>query len=171
MKYEIRYDTTWDAILTSAGKPTWVSLIYRTEPTTKSVQNRKTKSRKQICSEITEVDCLGNPCSESCSVRSAKMWLLATDVAWSVCVSVCLSVCLSLLHNGELCWNTWTNREQGRTYIEARILFTWPLILHVTRSDKGTKDIIRHVSESPNVFGGRALPGPTGGTWALPQTP
>ena len=31
----IRYDTTRDAILTCARKPTWVSLIYRTEPTTK----------------------------------------------------------------------------------------------------------------------------------------
>ena len=38
----------WDA-----RKPTWVSLIYHTEPTTKKGKNRKTKSRKQICSEIT----------------------------------------------------------------------------------------------------------------------
>jgi len=40
-----------------------VSLIYRTEPTTKKCKNRKTKSRKQICSEIT-VNSPGNPCSE-----------------------------------------------------------------------------------------------------------
>ena len=33
----IRYDTIRDAILTCARKPTWVSLIYRTEPTTKKV--------------------------------------------------------------------------------------------------------------------------------------
>jgi len=33
------------------------------EPTTKKCKNRKTKSRKQICSEIT-VNSLGNPCSE-----------------------------------------------------------------------------------------------------------
>jgi len=35
------------------------------EPTTKKCKNRKTKSRKQICSEIT-VKSLGNPRSESC---------------------------------------------------------------------------------------------------------
>ena len=58
-----RYDTIRDAILTCARKPTWVSLIYRTEPTTKKSKNRKTKSRKQICSEIT-VNSPGNSCSE-----------------------------------------------------------------------------------------------------------
>jgi len=47
-------DTIRDAILTCARKPTWVSLIYRTKPTTKKCKNRKkTKSRKQICPEIT----------------------------------------------------------------------------------------------------------------------
>ena len=56
--------TIRDAILTCARKPTWVSFICRTEPTTKKCKNRKTKSRKQICSEIT-VNSLGNPCSES----------------------------------------------------------------------------------------------------------
>ena len=40
----IRYDR--DAILTCAQKPTRVSLIYRTEPTTKKCKNKKTKSRK-----------------------------------------------------------------------------------------------------------------------------
>ena len=48
----IRYDTIRDAILTCARKPTWVSFIYRTEPTTKKCKNRKTKRRKQICPEI-----------------------------------------------------------------------------------------------------------------------
>ena len=57
----LRYDTRYD---TCARKPTWVSLIYRTKPTTKKCKNRKTKSSKQICSEIT-VNSLGNPCSES----------------------------------------------------------------------------------------------------------
>jgi len=47
-RLEIRYDTIRDAILTYARKPTWVSLIYCTEPTTKKCKNRKTKSRKQI---------------------------------------------------------------------------------------------------------------------------
>ena len=51
-----------DAILTCAQKPTWVSLIYHTEPTTKKLE--KLESRKQICSEIT-VNSLGNPCSKS----------------------------------------------------------------------------------------------------------
>ena len=67
----IRYDTIGlrDAILTCARKPTWVSLIYRTEPTTKKCKNRKkTKSRTQICSEIT-VNSLGNPGSEYLSRR------------------------------------------------------------------------------------------------------
>jgi len=59
-----RYDTIRDAILTCARKPTRVGLLYRTEPTTKKCKNRKTKSRKQVCSEIT-VSSLGNPCSES----------------------------------------------------------------------------------------------------------
>jgi len=62
--HTIRYDTIRDAILTCARKPTRVSLIYRTEPTTKKCKNRKTKSSKQICSEVT-VNSLGNPCSES----------------------------------------------------------------------------------------------------------
>ena len=58
----LRYDTTRDAILTCARKPTWVSLIYRTEPTTKKCKTEKLKRR--ICSEVT-VNSLGNPCSES----------------------------------------------------------------------------------------------------------
>ena len=64
----IRYDTIRDAILTCARKPTRVSLIYRTEPTTKKCKTEKTKSRKQICSEIT-VNNLGNPLSEYLSTR------------------------------------------------------------------------------------------------------
>jgi len=40
-----RYDTIRDAILTCARKPTWVSLIYRTEMTTKSVRHKKLKSK------------------------------------------------------------------------------------------------------------------------------
>ena len=38
---EIRYDTIRDAILTCARKPTRVSLIYRTEPTTKKCKTEK----------------------------------------------------------------------------------------------------------------------------------
>jgi len=41
-----------------------VSLIYRTEPTTKKCKNRKKlKVEKQICSEIT-VNSPGKPCRE-----------------------------------------------------------------------------------------------------------
>jgi len=36
-------DTIRDAILTCARKPTWVSLTYHTETTTKKCKNRKTK--------------------------------------------------------------------------------------------------------------------------------
>jgi len=68
-KDTIRYDTIRDAILTCALKPTWVSLIYRTEPTTKKCKNRKkTKSRKPVCSEIT-VNRTGNPRSKYLSRR------------------------------------------------------------------------------------------------------
>ena len=41
----IRYDTIPDAILTCVRKPTWVSLIYRTEPTTKRCKNRRKKQK------------------------------------------------------------------------------------------------------------------------------
>ena len=59
------YDTIRDAILTCARKPTRVSIIYSTEPTTKKCKNRrkKTKSSKQVCSEIT-VNSPGNPRSK-----------------------------------------------------------------------------------------------------------
>ena len=61
-----RYDTTRDAILTCARKPTRVSLIYCTEPTTKKCKktDKKLKSKKRICSEVT-VNSPENPCSQS----------------------------------------------------------------------------------------------------------
>jgi len=49
----IRYDTIRGAILTFARKPTRVSLIYRTEPTTEKCKTEKTKKEKPICSEVT----------------------------------------------------------------------------------------------------------------------
>ena len=65
----VTYDTIRDAISTCARKPTWVSLIYRTEPITKKCKNRKkTKSREHICSEIT-VNSPGNPRSKYLSRR------------------------------------------------------------------------------------------------------
>ena len=39
------YDTIRDVILTCARKPTRVSLIYRTEPTTKKCKTEKLKSK------------------------------------------------------------------------------------------------------------------------------
>ena len=41
----IRYDTMRDAILTCARKPTRVSLIYRTETTTKNCKTEKLTSK------------------------------------------------------------------------------------------------------------------------------
>jgi len=41
-----RYDTIRDAILTCARKPTRVSLIYRTEPTSKKWKQKKLNSKK-----------------------------------------------------------------------------------------------------------------------------
>ena len=41
----IRYDTIRDAILTCTRKPTRVSLIYRTKPTTKKCKTEKLKSK------------------------------------------------------------------------------------------------------------------------------
>ena len=67
------YDTIRDAILTCVRKPTWVSLIYRTQPTTKKCKNRKTKSRKQICSEIT-VNSPENPCSKYLRRNEGLQW-------------------------------------------------------------------------------------------------
>ena len=65
----IRYDTIRDAISTCAQKPTRVSLIYRTEPTTKSVKTEKNlKVKNQICSEIT-VNSPGNTRSKYLSGR------------------------------------------------------------------------------------------------------
>ena len=52
----IRYDTRcYFNVRSKANMSRSVSLIYRTEPTTKKCKSRrkKTKSRKQICSEIT----------------------------------------------------------------------------------------------------------------------
>ena len=41
----IRYDAIQDVILTCARKPTWVSLIYRTETTTKNCKTKNLKSK------------------------------------------------------------------------------------------------------------------------------
>ena len=46
------YYTMRDAILTCTQKPTWVSLIYRTETTTKKWKTEKLKSEKRTRSEV-----------------------------------------------------------------------------------------------------------------------
>ena len=48
-----RYDTIRDAILTCARKPTRVSLIYRTEPTTKKCKTEKLKSKNGYAQKLT----------------------------------------------------------------------------------------------------------------------
>ena len=49
------YNTIRDAILTCARKPTWVSLIYRTEPTTiKSKKQKKLNSKNGYASNSKE---------------------------------------------------------------------------------------------------------------------
>ena len=60
--HTIRYDTR--CCFNVRSKANMVSLIYRTEPTTIKCKIVKTKSSKQMCSEIT-VNSLGNPCSKS----------------------------------------------------------------------------------------------------------
>jgi len=47
LTYRPRYDTIRDAILTCARKPTRVSFIYRTEPTTKNCKTEKLKSKNR----------------------------------------------------------------------------------------------------------------------------
>jgi len=47
-KYSPGYDTTRAAILTCARMPTSVSLIYRTEPTTKKCKTEKLKSKTDM---------------------------------------------------------------------------------------------------------------------------
>ena len=66
-------DTIRDAILRCNQKLTRVSLIYRTEPTSKKWKNRKkTKSKKCICSEVL-VNSPGNLCSQSWR-RKGRLW-------------------------------------------------------------------------------------------------
>jgi len=48
LKSRLRYDTTQDVILTCARKPTRVSLIYRTGPTTKKRKTEKLKRKTSM---------------------------------------------------------------------------------------------------------------------------
>jgi len=95
-KMMFTYDTIRDAILTCARKKTWVSLIYRTAPTTEKCNNRKTKSSKQICSEIT-VTSLGNPCSESW--RRTRSSAIAEGPPRCVVSAIAIKIPLSTVQN------------------------------------------------------------------------
>ena len=64
----IRYDTRCYINVRSKANMSQLNL-YRTQPTTKKCKNRKTTSRKQICSEIT-VNSAGNLCSENLRRRN-----------------------------------------------------------------------------------------------------
>ena len=65
------HDTIRDATLTCARKLTWVSLIYRMEPTTKKW--KKLKIKKRICSEVS-VNSPGNPWSQSWRRKGRLRW-------------------------------------------------------------------------------------------------
>jgi len=66
------HDTIRDATLTCAQKLTWVSLIYRTEPTTEKWKKLKIK-KKRICSEVS-VNSPGNPWSQSWRRKGRLRW-------------------------------------------------------------------------------------------------
>ena len=71
-----RYDTIRDATLTCDQKPTRVSLIYHTEPTTKKwTTEKKLKSKKNgyARSEVS-VNSPGNPCSQSWRRKRRLRW-------------------------------------------------------------------------------------------------
>ena len=93
-------DTIQDAILTCAWKPTWVSLIYRTEPTTKKWKTEELKSRKWICSEVT-VNSPGNPCSRSWRRKRYLRWEgFAEKERFK---PVCLIIAMYVYHIGLYC--------------------------------------------------------------------
>ena len=73
----IRYDTIRDVILTCARKPTWVSLIYRTEPTTKRCKTEKLKTKKRINSDVS-VNSLGI-CSQSRRTKGRLQWVVFAE--------------------------------------------------------------------------------------------
>ena len=55
-----KHYTIRDAILTCARKPTWVSLIYRTEPTTKKCKKKQKKYKVKTDMLRSEVNSPGN---------------------------------------------------------------------------------------------------------------
>jgi len=80
------YDTIRDAILTCARKPTRVSLIYRTETTTKSCKTQKLKSKSRYVRNNSKS--LGNHVvsSEEEKERLRCMEKICTKRRFQVCV-------------------------------------------------------------------------------------
>jgi len=62
-QWVLQYDTIRDAILTCARKPTWVSLIYRTETTTKNCKTEKLESKNRYARSNSKK--AGESCSQS----------------------------------------------------------------------------------------------------------
>jgi len=57
---------------------TRISLIYRTEPTTKKWKTEKVKSKKRICSEVS-INSPGNPCSQSWRRKGRLHWFVEKE--------------------------------------------------------------------------------------------
>jgi len=63
-----------DVIWTCNQKLTWVSLIYRTEPTSKQWENKKKlESKKRVCTEVS-INSPGNPCGVSPEEEKQRLW-------------------------------------------------------------------------------------------------
>jgi len=71
---ELWYDTIRDAILTCAQKLTWVSLICCTAQRTKKGKQKKLKSKKQLCSEVS-LNSLGHPWSKLWRRKGRLRWV------------------------------------------------------------------------------------------------
>jgi len=78
---DLRYDTIRDAILTCARKPTRVSLIYRTEPTTRKCKTKKTKKLKRICSEKKQLKTVLPHTVDFSSLSKSKRSLSRVDLS------------------------------------------------------------------------------------------
>ena len=64
---------TRDDIFTCAQKLTYVILIHRTEPTTKTWEKKKKKTKKRICSEVS-ANSPWNPWSQSWRRKGRLRW-------------------------------------------------------------------------------------------------
>jgi len=82
------YDTIRDAVLTTAQKLTWVSLIYRTEPTS---NKRKTeKSTKDYARNCVSLTSLCNEWSQSRRRKAGKTFSKCLNEAYSLFIASAL---------------------------------------------------------------------------------